>query len=216
MVIGITNLKGGVGKTIVSQNIAVCLANQNHSVCLVDTDTNQNSVSWAGLRESDQAEILVVGLTDPKAMSKEVTKLDKKFDFVIIDGTPSLSEMTTRIILASDLLIIPIIAAANDLRALEGFFERFEQAKEFRDEIPAYFFLNQFQDFQIQKTVVEALKDYELPIFKSKFRNRVAFVEANAIGSGAAEWTDSKAKSEANGFTHEILKTIESLNLSKS
>lgn len=213
MVIGITNLKGGVGKTIVSQNIAVCLAKQGHSVCLVDTDTNQNSVSWAGLRESDQAEILVVGLTDPKAMSKEVIKLGKKHDFVIIDGTPSLSEMTTRIILTSDLLIIPIIAAANDLRALEGFFERYEQAKEFRDEIPAYFFLNQFQDFQIQKTVVEAIKEYELPILKTKFRNRVAFVEANAIGSGAAEWADSKAKSEANSLTHEILKISQSLNL---
>ena len=57
MVIGITNLKGGVGKTIVSQNIAVCLANQNYSVCLVDTDTNQNSVSWAGLREENQSEV---------------------------------------------------------------------------------------------------------------------------------------------------------------
>lgn len=213
MVIGITNLKGGVGKTIVSQNLAVCLAKQGHSVCLVDTDTNQNSVSWAGLRDESLSEILTVGLTDSKAMTKEVAKLDKKHDFVIIDGTPSLSEMTTRIILASDLLIIPIIAAANDLRALSGFFERYEQALEFRDQIPAYFFLNQFQDFQIQQTVVEALKEYELPILKSKFKNRVAFVEANAIGSGVVEWTDSKAKSEANMFTHEILKISKSLNL---
>ena len=213
MIIGITNLKGGVGKTILSQNIAVCLAIQNYKVCLVDTDTNQNSVSWAGLRDSDLSEILTVGLTDSKAMTKEVAKLDKSFDFVIIDGTPSLSDMTTRIILASDLLLIPVIAGGNDLRAMEGFIERYEQAKEFRDEIPAYLFLNQYQDLEIQKTVVQALEAYELPILKSKFKNRTAFVQANAIGYGAAEWADTKASSEAHGLTHEILKISKSLNL---
>ena len=212
MIIGVTNLKGGVGKTIVSQNIAVCLAMQKNKVCLVDTDTNQNSVTWAGLRDSD-VEILTIGLTDSKAMTKEVAKLGKQFDFVVIDGTPSLSDMTTRIILASDLLIIPVIPGGNDLRAMESFYERYEQALEFRDEIPAYIFLNQFQDLEIQKVVVEALKDYELPILKSKFKNRTAFVQANAIGFGAGEWSDSKASSEAHGLTHEILKISESLNL---
>jgi len=216
MIISVTNLKGGVGKTIVSQNLATCLAAQNYKVCLVDTDTNQNTVSWAGLRDEELPEILTVGLTDNKAMTKEVAKLNKIHDFVIIDGTPSLGEMTTRIILSSDLLIIPVLAGANDLRAMEGFFERYEQALEFNDEIPAYFFLNQYSGLEIQKTVVEALKEYELPFLKTKFKNRTAFVQASAIGYGANEWSDPKAKSEAQGLAHEILKTVESLNLSIS
>lgn len=213
MIISVTNLKGGVGKTIVSQNIAVCLSMQNYSVCLVDTDTNQNSVSWAGMRDEELSEIITVGITDAEALTKEVKKLDKKFDFVVIDGTPSLSKITTRIILLADLLIIPILAAANDLRAMPQFMDRLNDAKGFRPEIPAYFFLNQFQAFATQNTVAELLYDFEIPFLKTKFRNRVAFSDACAMGSGAAEWTDSKAKSEANMLAHEILTKIKDLKL---
>jgi chromosome partitioning protein len=213
MIISVTNLKGGVGKTIVSQNIAVCLAIQDYSVCLIDTDTNQNSVSWAGMRDEDLSPIVTVGITDPKALTKEAKKLNEKFDFIVIDGTPSLSQMTTRIILLADVLIIPILAAANDLRAMPQFMDRLDEAKGFRDEIPAYFFLNQFQSYAHQNTVAEVLYDFEIPFLKTKFRNRVAFGEASAMGSGAAEWTDSKAKSEANMLAHEILSKIKELKL---
>ena len=96
--------------------------------------------------------------------------------------------MTTRIILLADLLIIPILAAANDLRAMPQFMDRLDEAKGFRDEIPAYFFLNQFQSYAHQNTVAEVLYDFEIPFLKTKFRNRVAFGEASAMGSGAAEW----------------------------
>ena len=44
MKIGITNLKGGVGKTTLSINLAVCFAHMGYKVCIVDTDTNQNSM----------------------------------------------------------------------------------------------------------------------------------------------------------------------------
>jgi len=208
MVIGVTNLKGGVGKTILAQNLAVCLAHMGYSVCLVDTDTNQNSLSWSGVRDEELPNILTVGSTEPKAVSKQVALLSESHDFVIIDGTPSLSEMTTRIILASDLLLIPILPAANDLRAMSQFIERYEQAKEFKDEIPAYFILNQFQGYSIQNSVKEALVDFEIPLMKSTFRTRVAYMEASADGKGVFEWSDDKAATEAANLTKEVIALI--------
>ena len=129
MRIGITNLKGGVGKTTISINLAVCFAHMGYRVCIVDTDTNQSSLKWYGARDENLPQVLAVGATDAKALNKAVDKLHNDHDIIIIDGTPSLSEMTTRIILASDLLIIPIRPGAHDFRTMDEFFNRYNQVK---------------------------------------------------------------------------------------
>ena len=109
MKIGVSNLKGGVGKTTISQNLAVCFAQMGFKTCIVDTDENQNSLAWSGVRSEELPPITVVGIVDVKALAKTVDYLHKDYEVVIIDGTPSLSEMTTGIIIASDILIIPIL-----------------------------------------------------------------------------------------------------------
>lgn len=212
MKIGITNLKGGVGKTTLTQNLAVCLSHLNYTVCIVDTDENHNSISWSGVRDESVPEILVVGATDDRALSKQVQNLEKHYDFVLIDGTPHLGEMTTRIILASDILIIPILASAHDVRSVKQFLERLDQAKEFRPKITTYFFLNLFQGFSVQNSVVEILKSFEIPILESNFRNRVAYIESAVEGRGVLEWTDEKAASEAANLTKEVLKIVDGLH----
>jgi chromosome partitioning protein len=95
-----------------------------YKTCIVDTDRNQNSVSWSGARDENLPQILVVGVTDPKAINKTVDQLHQDHEIVLIDGTPSLSEMTTRIILVSDILLIPILPSAHDVRAMDQFFDR--------------------------------------------------------------------------------------------
>ena len=89
MRIGISNLKGGVGKTTITQNLAVCFAHMNYKVCIVDTDTNQNSLSWYGARDEELPEVTEVGAADSRAMNKTVASLHKDYDIVLIDGTPS-------------------------------------------------------------------------------------------------------------------------------
>ncbi|PCJ31803.1 MAG: chromosome partitioning protein [Moraxellaceae bacterium] len=207
MRIGITNLKGGVGKTTLTQNLAVCFAHMGYKTCIVDTDKNQNSVSWSGARDESLPEILVVGVTDPKAVNKTVDKLHKDNEIVLIDGTPSLSEMTTRIILASDILLIPILPSAHDVRSMGQFFERYEQALEFRDSIPAYFFVNQFSEkYIIHRSIRDMLKQFEIGIMKSTFKDRVSYLETAVEGMGVYEYSDKKAKAEAVKMTQEVLK----------
>ncbi|MEM9921322.1 MAG: ParA family protein [Bacteroidota bacterium] len=207
MKIGISNLKGGVGKTTISQNLAVCLAHMGYKVCIVDTDRNQNSMAWNGARDEELPQILVVGATESSAINKTVDQLHNDNDIVIIDGTPSLSEITTRVILASDLLIIPILPSAHDVRAMQQFFERYEQAQEFRAEIPAYFFINRFSpQIRIHNSIRELLPvQFELPMMESSFRERVAYIETAVEGKGVFEHGDPKAKAEVVAFTKEIM-----------
>jgi len=215
MRIGVSNLKGGVGKTTIAQNLAVCFAHMDYKVCIVDTDTNQNSLSWYGARDTDLPNITVVGATDSKALNKTVDSLHDDYDIVVIDGTPSLSEMTTRIILASDILLIPIRPGAHDFRTMNEFFQRYAQAKEFRDEIPAFFILNEYSE---QKNVHKGIRtlletEFEIPILKTTMKTRVAYAETSISGTGVYEYPDDKAKAEAVSLTNEVLAIAERLNL---
>ncbi|MCR9290160.1 MAG: AAA family ATPase [Bacteroidetes bacterium] len=213
MKIGITNLKGGVGKTTVSQNLAVCFAHMGYKVCIVDTDTNQNSLAWNGVRDEELPNILVVGATDSNALTKTVDTLHKDHEIVIIDGTPSLSKMTTRIILSSDLLLIPILPSGHDFRSMTQFFERFEQAKEFRNDIPAYFLLNQYSNnLNVHSDMKGILAQFDIPILESTIRNRVAYNKTGIEGKGVYEYQDIKAKAEMVRLTKELLDKAEALN----
>lgn len=215
MKIGITNLKGGVGKSTITQNLAVCFAHLNYKVVIVDTDVNQNSLSWFGAREKDLPNINVVGVTESEALSKSIDNLHQDYDIVLIDGTPNLSKMVTRIILTSDILLLPIRPGAQDFRTMEEFINRYEEAKEFRPNIPAYFILNEYSE---QKKVHEGIKSqienaFEIPVLNTKINSRVAYTEVSISGKGVYEYTDLKAKEEIINLTKEVLQKAKELNL---
>ena len=217
MRIGISNLKGGVGKTTVTQNLAVCFAHMGYRTCIVDTDTNQNSLAWYGVRDESLPRLTVVGATEAKALNKTVDSLHTDYDVVLIDGTPSLSEMTTRIIMASDILVIPILPSGHDFRAMGQFFERYEQAREFRDRIPAYFLLNRFsENIGIHLDIRGLLDQFGIPILKTTLRDRVAYVKTAIEGRGVYEFSDEKAKAEAVALTQELLAIAAELGLIQS
>ena len=217
MKIGISNLKGGVGKTTISQNLAVCFAQMGFKTCIVDTDENQNSLAWSGVRSPDLPPITVVGIVDVKALAKTVDYLHQDYEIVIIDGTPSLSEMTTGIIIASDILIIPILPSAHDYRAMMPFFKRYEQAKLYKGEIPAFFLINQFSSTaNVYKRMREAIQGFEIEVLQTTINKRAVYVETAIDGKGVIESTDPKARDEMVSLTKEILAIAEKNNLTKT
>jgi chromosome partitioning protein len=209
MKIGVSNLKGGVGKTTIAQNLAVCFAHMGYKVCIVDTDTNQNSLAWSGVRDERLPEILVVGATDARALTKTVDKLHADHEIVVIDGTPSLSEMTTRIILSSDILLIPILPSGHDFRAMNQFLERYEQARAFR-HVLAYFIMNQFSDnLNVHQDMRGLLEQFDIQVFKTTINRRVSYVKTGIEGRGVYEAADDKAKEEVVSLTKEVLSIAE-------
>jgi len=215
MKIGVTNLKGGVGKTTLSINLAVCFAHMGYRVCIVDTDASQNSFKWFGVREESLPKILVLGATDPKALNKVVDQLYQNHDIIIMDGTPSLSEMTTRIILSSDLMIVPIRPGAHDFRTMDEFILRYQGVKEIKGDIPAYFLMNEFSDrINVHRTVKETLgQHYGLPLFNTVIKSRTAYTESSLNGTGVYEHTDILAKKEMISLISELMLIAEAFAL---
>ena len=53
MIIGIINLKGGVGKTTIAVNIAAVLTELGRRVLVVDADPQGSSLAWSAARQRD-------------------------------------------------------------------------------------------------------------------------------------------------------------------
>lgn len=206
MIISVTSLKGGVGKSTIVQNLAVCFAHMDYRVAIVDTDTNASSVHWSGIRDEGLPEIMVFGISDSSALRKNIQKIQDDYDIILIDGTPSLSKLVSTIILLGDIVLIPIRPSGLDLWATEKFIEKYEQAKTLKEEVNAYFVLNQYDDsVNINRESRDVLNELEIKTLKTTVKSRIAYVEAVVQGIGVYEYRDRKAKEEMTTLTKEIL-----------
>ena len=218
MKLAITNLKGGVGKSTICQNLASFFAHKDFKVCIVDTDVEQQTtMKWSGHRPEDKPTIAVVTISDEKALAKNIQALEVDYDLILIDGTPILSTLATRTILISDLVIIPILPGGADIWSLENFMERMHDAAQVKgQDVPAYIMLNKFNStdkkyVSLDKEVEEVLASMDIPILKHKLNYRVAYREAMIAGLTAYEYRDKKAKKEINKVGKEILSIIKGI-----
>ncbi len=212
MIISITSLKGGVGKSTISQNLAVCFAHMGYKTAIVDTDTNASSVHWSGLREEGLPEITVLGLTDSEALRKNIKKIHNDYDIIIIDGTPSISKLVSTILVLGDVVLIPIRPSGFDIWATEKFIESYEQAKMLKDDMRAFFVINEYNPrANLNNEIKEALNELAIDTVNTTFRTRIAYGEASVLGMGAYEYKDPKAKQEATNLANEVLHILQNI-----
>ena len=215
MIIAVTNLKGGVGKTTIAINLAVALTQRKKSVCIIDTDKNQNSaVEWSMCRSEDKETIQVFSIEAEQIKVKTLNDFEKKFDVLILDGTPQLSELASRTIVVSDVVIIPISASLFDFRAFEKFLVLLEETNGNRvalglKNIKSFIVLNKINDrANISSEIIRGLENYPVPILQNRLSNRTAYAETALDGIGVTEGKDKKAADEFNKLVDEIEEKI--------
>src|SRR3954468_14469159 len=99
MIVALTNLKGGVGKSTISVHLAVWFSEQGKKVALVDTDVQAGSSTW--LQEA-APEIKNLRLQTPDDILEEIPKLQGEYEHIIVDGPAGLAEVTRTILLLTD------------------------------------------------------------------------------------------------------------------
>jgi len=213
MIISITNLKGGCGKTTLATNLAVGMAHAGKKVCLIDTDLGQaSSLEWAGIRGETQPHIQVMG-KKLSQITTDANELAKTFDIVLIDGAPQLEELADRTILASDIIIVPTKPSLQDLRSTEEFLKRFRKVKDLKQasgmDVKAFMVMNEANTntniFKDIKETIEQLDETLIGIIN----DRTAYRDAFAYGLGVVEYEDRKAKEEMKKLTAEILSRLQ-------
>ncbi len=205
MIISVVNLKGGVGKSTISQNMAVYFATEGVKVCIVDTDfEQQTSMKWIEQRGDRQPLIPVFAITE-KALSTNLSELKSTYQLVFIDGTPALSTLASRILLESDMVIVPITPTGFDLWSFEKFYERYNDIKSRRgDDLSAYLVLNRFKKTSFHKGAEEAVKDFEIELLKTRIGDRMAYQECGLQGLSVIEGKDKKAAEEITNLCEEV------------
>ena len=126
---------------------------------------------------------------------------------IILDGVPQLEKVTTKMILLSNFLIIPITPSIDDLKSFERFLKRYEDAKMVKPEIPAFLALNRFSHNAESCEMKEALSLFErygVTPLNSVVNERVAHKRSSKYGLTALEWEDPKAKAEIEELCQEI------------
>ena len=210
-VVTVISFKGGVGKSIISQNLAVFFAHKNVEVCIVDADPNKSTTMWHSYRPDELPAVDVYHVPKNGDLLKIVNSLSKKYELIFIDCPPALEVVTSKAVAKSDLSLIPVATTGgNDIWATKEFLEHLEILRGRLDApIPAYFVVNRFEsNVRLHQAYLEILGDYEanytIKLLNTHIAKRTAYGEANTQGLGVLEWDNKKAKQEVEQLAKEI------------
>lgn len=119
-VIAIANPKGGVGKSTFATNLAGYFAAQGNRVMLGDTDVQQSSRTWLGLRPANLPAITAWEMDD-----NAVARPPKGTSHVVLDTPAGLKGSKLDVILKlADTLIVPVQPSIFDILATEEFLNK--------------------------------------------------------------------------------------------
>lgn len=211
-VIVIANQKGGVGKSTIACNLAVCAARDNLNVVLVDADPQGTSMQFRSLRETD--DISAMSIIQPSIFS-DVPKLNN-FDLVFIDagGRDNIllrASITTAI---HGLLLIPLLPSAVDIWATEDTFTILREARSIGAQISAYAVLNQVKPNatvgkQAREVMTELSANNDVTLLDCQLGDREDFKKSFMSGLGAIEYEpDSKAAVEVEALYQELRRKL--------
>jgi len=216
MIIAFTSFKGGVGKTTLSENIAVGLANlkAKHSVCILDADETGNSAAWGKLRSEDKTlvNIDIFTETNKEEIPFTIEKLNKKYDFVIIDSPPSKDPISDAIIIMSNLVISPITPKGHqEINTINQFIRKVKAIEIMRDKnIPLFFAINLHDKGKPKQlgVIEEMRKMFGARVIPTVIRNLAGYEDATFEGKGAYEYTSREARNEMVNFINNILAIV--------
>jgi chromosome partitioning protein len=209
MIISFLNQKGGVGKTTLSINVATALALKKLKILLIDADPQNSSLDWAAVRKKEGL-FTVVSITKP-IIHKEVKKLSKDYDHIIIDGPPRIYDVAKSAIVSSDLVIMPVQPSPYDVWAASEVVTLIKEVSDPLEDIKnikcAFLINRKIVNTAVGRDVTKALEHYGMDVLNNHICQRVAYVETAAMGSTVIEelGKDSLASKEIKNLTDEIL-----------
>ncbi|RKR80722.1 plasmid segregation oscillating ATPase ParF [Mucilaginibacter gracilis] len=196
-IITIAHQKGGVGKSTLAINLALCFQDQL-SVAIVDIDP-QGSLLHI---KDDFPQLSIIG----ESNLQNIRQL--AFDLIIVDTPPYLSNLLPELFESSDFIVVPTKAGFFDVMAIRSTLALIKAAKVKIPTLKAAIILNMIKPRAgITNDVIDLLATMNTPILKTMIHDRVS-IASSAITSGIINGKDQKAKEEITSLAEEIVDLI--------
>ena len=110
------------------------------------------------------------------------------YDHVIIDAPPQVNTIARSIILAADLILIPVQPSPHDVWSAQAVVDLITEAAIFKENLKAAFVVNRkITNTAISRDVYTALANYPFTVLPAAISQRVAFAESAALGQSVLE-----------------------------
>jgi chromosome partitioning protein len=207
-IIGIIQVKGGVGRSTIATNLAAVFS-RNKPTALIDCDLPQGtSASWYAVRKSEvpPANLTLATVRDYRELVSHARELSHTHRYIIIDAPPRIAEMTRAIIIMSSLCLVPLGASAAEIWSTADLLQTIDAARKFRADIDARIVWNRFRGNTREALDVSEAARSELGLkeLTSRLGYRVAYSEALARGLSVDEWLDRNAHAEILALANEV------------
>ena len=186
MILAFLNQKGGVGKSTLSTNAADYLHRHGSKTLLIDADPQGTTNDWAALR--DELPFPLVPLAR-RNMAQEILGHAAHYDHIVIDGPPRAEALSRAVIIASDLVVIPIEASGASDWASQTTIQQVQEARQYKENLLSVLLLSRvIPNTVISRSIRTHVEDHGVALLEATIANRVPFAEALTMGKTIYEW----------------------------
>jgi chromosome partitioning protein len=207
VIIVLGSRKGGCGKSTLATSIAAELA-ATANVCLVDADRQESSAVWAAERGKDPDAAKVTSLTATgESLRSTLSSTARRFDHLVVDTAGRDSSELRSALLVADIAIFPFRVSQADLFTLDFVENLVAAAQKLNPKLVARTVISAAPTTANGTELKGGRRFLELsniPPLNSTTFDRKAYRHAYAMGLGASESGDIKARKEIADLTDEI------------
>ena len=203
-VVAVINQKGGTGKTTLATNLAWVLAEKGN-VLLLDADPQGSARDWGHFNTGGPERLSVQG-TGHEPLVDQIRRLSGRYDWVIIDGPPGISNISADAVRVADVVLIPAKASAFDVWAATDIVEAVKARQKSSKGTPkAAFVITMTKPrTRLGQQIDAALAALGLPVLNSRTTDRVAYPQAGNVGTSVVEGPDRTARDEILAIRTEL------------